>query len=297
MPPRHAYWTILVDNQATAFRAHEPDELLPTLNRLKERHASVEMKWFERGRLFDSREQARRALQEAPAERRDRNWRPGGDHRDPRQKYRDARKAKWQRFKQKIRARHERRLAHVGPDVAPPHGDPLADRALARPPGPRGSASKSGGGGGGGARRARESMGHDNREGRAHRAAREAELRHEGWRPRPRREQHGGGAPRREGWTKRPRPEERTGRAHRDERARAADRDERGARSPRGAALPGGAPHDTRGNRPPRDPRRRDRQATTDHGSWAGGARRPGGRKPASNAAHPRRRRRDDEES
>ena len=40
MPPRHAYWTILVDNQPTAFRAHEPEELLPTLNRLKEKHAS-----------------------------------------------------------------------------------------------------------------------------------------------------------------------------------------------------------------------------------------------------------------
>src|SRR4029453_3309978 len=137
MPPRHAYWTILVDNQPTAFRAHESEELQPTLNRLKEKHPSAVMMWFEHGRLWESREAAReegygrgeRAESdggrggrggdrrerrshdsggdgEAP---RDRNWRPGGEHRDPRQKYKDAKKAKWQRFKQKIRDRHHDR--------------------------------------------------------------------------------------------------------------------------------------------------------------------------------------------
>jgi hypothetical protein len=40
-----------------------------------------------------------------PAAGRDRNWRPGGDHKDPRQKYKDAKKAKWQRFKKNIRSR------------------------------------------------------------------------------------------------------------------------------------------------------------------------------------------------
>ena len=35
MPPRYAYWTILVDGGPTAFRAAEPDELLPTLKRLQ----------------------------------------------------------------------------------------------------------------------------------------------------------------------------------------------------------------------------------------------------------------------
>jgi hypothetical protein len=314
MPPRHAYWTILVDNQATAFRAHEPDELLPTLNRLKATHASVEMKWFERGRLFDSREQARRELQQAPAERRDRSWRPGGDHRDPRQKYRDARKAKWQRFKQKIRARHERRLGRAGPDVAPPHGDPLEEAALARPRAPRGSGSGGGSGsaGGRGARRDRETTGRGDRQAGARRAARERESRHDGWTPRPERDERGSGAPAREGRSKRSRREERAGHAHRDERPSGAQRDERGARSPQGAARPGGAPHETG------DPRRRDRKATRNHGSWDGGARRPGGGRPTSNAPrsardargeasargrsapaapHPRRRRRNDEES
>src|SRR5687767_7917255 len=32
MPPRHAYWTIIVDDQPTSFRAHDVEELLPTFN-------------------------------------------------------------------------------------------------------------------------------------------------------------------------------------------------------------------------------------------------------------------------
>src|SRR5687768_8479839 len=131
MPPRHAYWTIIVDDQPTAFRAHDPEELLPTLNRLREKNPTAVMKWFGRGKLFDSRDQARdaglgqgerrwegprpdrddegarsrgrggeprrgdagpegdRGQNRAP---RDKNWRPGGEHRDPRQKYKEAKK-------------------------------------------------------------------------------------------------------------------------------------------------------------------------------------------------------------
>ena len=37
----------------------------------------------------------------------DKSWRPGGEHRDPRQKYKDAKKAKWQRFKKQVRSRWE----------------------------------------------------------------------------------------------------------------------------------------------------------------------------------------------
>ncbi len=42
-----------------------------------------------------------------PGERRDKTWRPGGEHKDPRQKYKDAKKAKWTRFKQTVRKRWE----------------------------------------------------------------------------------------------------------------------------------------------------------------------------------------------
>jgi hypothetical protein len=148
MPPRHAYWTILVDDQPTAFRAHDAEELIPTLNRLKERHSSAVMKWFERGQLWDSRDDARarglgrgerrwegprpdRSEQSPP---RDRNWRPGGEHRDPRQKYKDAKKSKWVRFKKSIRDRAERRretsTSNADPrKFSPPHGDPLRSKA------------------------------------------------------------------------------------------------------------------------------------------------------------------------
>jgi hypothetical protein len=147
MPPRHAYWTILIDDQPTAFRAHDPEELLPTLNRLREKNESAVMKWFERGQLFDSRDAAREAglgrgerRWEGPRpergrdeeydrreqQPRDKNWRPGGEHRDPRQKYKDAKKAKWNRFKEKIRARHEER-ARDAEQFTPPHGDKLRE--------------------------------------------------------------------------------------------------------------------------------------------------------------------------
>ena len=41
--------------------------------------------------------------------RRDSKWRPGGEHRDPRQKYKDAKKAKWSRFKQNIRQKWDKK--------------------------------------------------------------------------------------------------------------------------------------------------------------------------------------------
>ena len=163
MPPRHAYWTIIVDSQPTAFRAHDPEELLATLNRLKEKHPSAVMKWFERGQLWDSRNAAReqglgrgerrwegsRPDRGAPVEARgadqrsehrrpprDRDWRPGGEHRDPRQKYKDAKKEKWRRFKQNQRARWEHKQPTPVPDpetFSPPHGDPLRDQ-IDKPP-------------------------------------------------------------------------------------------------------------------------------------------------------------------
>src|SRR5918995_2717286 len=114
MPPRHAYWTIIVDDQPTSFRAHDVEELLPTFNRLREKHPTAQLKWFERGQLFDTRDAAReqgfgqgerrwegpRPERDAAAppksdRPRDKAWRPGGEHRDPRQKYKDAKKDKW----------------------------------------------------------------------------------------------------------------------------------------------------------------------------------------------------------
>lgn len=185
MPPRHAYWTILIDHQPTAFRAGEVDELLPTFNRLKEKHPQTVMKWFERGKLWETRDEAQRALrqgyevwsggrlapprrprardsesraavstpgrepnaeQRPPAaderdatpearEARNKSWRPGGEHRDPREKYELAKKAKWQRLKQRMRAGErpfDRDRGRPDRDPGqPPQGPPAHD---AKPP-------------------------------------------------------------------------------------------------------------------------------------------------------------------
>lgn len=88
MPPRYAYWTILIDNGPTAFRAAAREDLLPTLHQLQRKNANVVLKWFERGRLWESPEEAREARRTPkPVEKRDRDWRPGGLHRDPRARW------------------------------------------------------------------------------------------------------------------------------------------------------------------------------------------------------------------
>jgi hypothetical protein len=98
MPPRHTYWTIIAGGLPTAFRAARREELLPTFARIRERHPDAEMKWFAYGKLWESPEQAREARSRTrgkrvpPGEVRGRDWRPGGEHRDPRQKYKDAKK-------------------------------------------------------------------------------------------------------------------------------------------------------------------------------------------------------------
>ena len=88
MPPRFAYWTILIDNAPTAFRARDREDLLPTLHQLKRTNANVVMKWFARGRLWESMEQEHEDFQQIKIrEKRGRDWRPGGDHKDPRARF------------------------------------------------------------------------------------------------------------------------------------------------------------------------------------------------------------------
>src|SRR5678815_3300268 len=59
MPPRYAYWTIIAGGLPTAFRATAREELLPTFQRIREKHPDAQMKWFARGKLWDSPEAAR----------------------------------------------------------------------------------------------------------------------------------------------------------------------------------------------------------------------------------------------
>jgi hypothetical protein len=94
MPPRFTYWTIILDGQPTAFRAAEREQLLPTLKQLQSKNPGAVMKWYAHGRLWESPEEvwqvrlkAREAAREASEERRNRSWRPGGEHKDPREKF------------------------------------------------------------------------------------------------------------------------------------------------------------------------------------------------------------------
>jgi hypothetical protein len=82
MPPRYAYWTILVDNQPTAFRAAMQEDLMPTFKRLKEKHPSAEMKWFQNGKLWASRDEAHEAMQNRGERGRMGDQRQGGGFRD-----------------------------------------------------------------------------------------------------------------------------------------------------------------------------------------------------------------------
>ena len=55
MPPRYAYWTIIVDDQPTAFRSGSQEELMPTFKRLKAKNDTAVMMWFQNGKLWPSR--------------------------------------------------------------------------------------------------------------------------------------------------------------------------------------------------------------------------------------------------
>jgi hypothetical protein len=118
MPPRFAYWTILAGGLPTAFRAADRDDLLPTFRRIQEKHPDAEMKWFARGRLWSSPEEAR-AYAERPRTResRGRDWRPGGEHRDKREAHKTAARARNQAHRRERFARKQR-----APGEAPPQG-------------------------------------------------------------------------------------------------------------------------------------------------------------------------------
>ena len=135
MPPRYAYWTIIAGGLPTAFRSAERDEILPTFKRIQDKHPDAELKYFARGRLWDSQDEAKRAAEQRRQGRTDRpargaDWRPGGSHRDPRQPFRDAKKARNLRWRKE---RFERRQQGDGPPERPPRTKPQVDRDQ-RPP-------------------------------------------------------------------------------------------------------------------------------------------------------------------
>jgi len=98
----HGYWIILDGATPTSFRARQREILLPTLRQLQRTQPAVSLKWFDRGRLWASPEEALEALETLRRERRParpREWRPGGTHRDPRKRFELTRDQKRARFK------------------------------------------------------------------------------------------------------------------------------------------------------------------------------------------------------
>jgi hypothetical protein len=154
-------WVIVDGSVPTSFRARDPEELIPTLKQLQRTQPSVTLKWFERGRLWDSPEAARAALLErrrAP-NTRGKDWRPGGNHRDPRARYDIPRDEKRARFKKRLIAQKIRETRGGSPEDKPfrpksdrpfpprqDSGERFEDRRRNSPPkrDPRGAGASSG---------------------------------------------------------------------------------------------------------------------------------------------------------
>jgi hypothetical protein len=162
MPPRHVYWTIILEGQPTAFRARTREELLPTLRQLHSRHPDAVLMWFARGRLWQSQEEEReaRTQRRQPAERRAPQWRPGGLHRDPRDRFKRPRAEKRRKFAaERRRARggikDDSRPDERGPDAQPrPRSQRPPSGSRRRPGrGRQGPGRGRGGTGGGGSPR------------------------------------------------------------------------------------------------------------------------------------------------
>lgn len=140
MPPRFTFWTILIDGQPTAFRAADREDLLPTLRQLQAKNPGATMKWFARGRVWESPDDARRARAEEEAAhraakdvRRGAAWRPGGEHRDPREKFK---KETFQaRRRRERKAQNVARAFRPAKDTPPPSPPPKpAEPGVPAPP-------------------------------------------------------------------------------------------------------------------------------------------------------------------
>ena len=90
MPPRYTYWTIIFGGQPTSFRSGTRDELLPTFKQIQAKHPDAQLRYFARGKLWYSEEEAQAALIRERFEKhqgsrppRDRGWKPGAESGKP----------------------------------------------------------------------------------------------------------------------------------------------------------------------------------------------------------------------
>jgi hypothetical protein len=127
-------WVIVDGTQPTAFRAREAEDLIPTLKQLQRTQPDVSLMWFERGRLWRSPDDAQRALieQRRMPSGRGREWRPGGEHKDPKARPQVPRDAKRALFKKRLISKKTR-----GEGFPPSGGDrrpPSSGSGGERPP-------------------------------------------------------------------------------------------------------------------------------------------------------------------
>ena len=54
MPAQRPFWVILIGKTATSFRGKEREDLLPTLRQLQRTQTDVTLRWFERGKVWES---------------------------------------------------------------------------------------------------------------------------------------------------------------------------------------------------------------------------------------------------
>ncbi len=146
MSTPHRCWVILVGNVPTSFRAKEREDLVPTFKQLQRTQPEVTLRWFERGRVWENPDAARAAsllAAEAAKVRRPRRdpalgpprgkeWRPGGEHKDPRARFELTRDQKRAKFKRNLIAGNESAGGNDAPDAAAPREDaaPRSERPV-----------------------------------------------------------------------------------------------------------------------------------------------------------------------
>jgi hypothetical protein len=145
MSTPHRCWVILVGSVPTSFRAKEREDLVPTFKQLQRTQPDVTLRWFERGRVWENPDAARAAsllAAEAAKVRRPRRdpalgpprgkeWRPGGEHKDPRARFELTRDQKRAKFKRNLIAGNESADA---PEAGAPREDsaPRTERPAPR---------------------------------------------------------------------------------------------------------------------------------------------------------------------
>jgi len=140
MSTPHRCWVILVGNVPTSFRAKEREDLVPTFKQLQRTQPEVALRWFERGKVWENPDAARAAsllAAEAAKVRRPRRdpalgpprtkeWRPGGEHKDPRARFELTRDQKRAKFKRNLIAGND---SADTPETAAPRAERPAPRA------------------------------------------------------------------------------------------------------------------------------------------------------------------------